>query len=216
MKKLMLTVCLVFGLLIMVALETNADTVTVNTGSYSSGSGGEFNITSATLGNFPTFCVETSEFFNPGSTYDYVVNTKAMYGSAGPSGDPLSVGTAWLYSQFRAGPLAGYNYGGNPGHVNSAGALQNTIWWLESESYDNTWALGTTFRDAVILQFTEAGAKADAAPYAYGVYVLNLYAQGSTTDRKQDMLAVPEPGILILLGIAMSAIGAASWRIRKL
>jgi hypothetical protein len=27
---------------------------------------------------------------------------------------------------------------------------------------------------------------------------------------------VPEPGILILLGIAMSAIGAASWKISKL
>ena len=31
-----------------------------------------------------------------------------------------------------------------------------------------------------------------------------------------EVTAVPEPGILILLGIAMSAIGAASWRIRKL
>jgi len=31
-----------------------------------------------------------------------------------------------------------------------------------------------------------------------------------------DTLQVPEPGILILLGIAMSAIGVASWKIRKL
>jgi hypothetical protein len=30
------------------------------------------------------------------------------------------------------------------------------------------------------------------------------------------LVPVPEPGILILLGIAMSAIGAASWRLRKL
>jgi len=31
-----------------------------------------------------------------------------------------------------------------------------------------------------------------------------------------DTYTVPEPGILILLGIAMSAIGAVSWRLRKL
>ena len=32
----------------------------------------------------------------------------------------------------------------------------------------------------------------------------------------QSVVRVPEPGILILLGIAMSAIGMASWRIRKI
>jgi len=36
---------------------------------------------------------------------------------------------------------------------------------------------------------------------------------GKTTRLSQSL---PEPGILILLGIAMSAIGVASWRIRKL
>ena len=60
---------------------------------------------------------------------------------------------------------------------------------------------------------------ADAAPYAYGVFVLNLYAQGHAGDqayRNQDMLAVPEPGILILLGLAMSAIGIAAPFVRKI
>ncbi len=36
------------------------------------------------------------------------------------------------------------------------------------------------------------------------------------TPLSESLTVVPEPGILILLGIAMSAIGAASWRIRKI
>ena len=206
------------ALSIMVVPEIKADTLTVYQGAYSSGIGGEFNIVSATLGNFPTFCIEFNEHFTPGNTYDYAVSSNAIWGGVGPAGDPLSVGTAWLYSQFRAGTLLGYDYSGNPGRIASAGALQNTIWWLEGEAGDP--GAGNTFRNAVIAQFGgAANAKADAAPYAYGVYVLNLYAQGYPgieAYRKQDMLAVPEPGILILLGLAMSAIGVAYPFVRKI
>jgi hypothetical protein len=38
----------------------------------------------------------------------------------------------------------------------------------------------------------------------------------ATSNCANDVVNVPEPGILILLGIAMSAIGMASWRIRKI
>jgi len=43
--------------------------------------------------------------------------------------------------------------------------------------------------------------------------ISNWYYAADTQD---FITPVPEPGILILLGIAMSAIGAASWRLRKL
>ena len=39
---------------------------------------------------------------------------------------------------------------------------------------------------------------------------------GNTWPVDATTATVPEPGILILLGIAMSAVGAASWRIFKL
>ena len=55
--------------------------------------------------------------------------------------------------------------------------------------------------------------RTDLIPFQVGYYELG----GNTrTNQLSKNLTVPEPGILILLGIAMSAIGVASWRIRKL
>jgi len=44
----------------------------------------------------------------------------------------------------------------------------------------------------------------------------NASNKALATGYASNGVAVPEPGILILLGIAMSAIGAASWRISKI
>jgi len=53
----------------------------------------------------------------------------------------------------------------------------------------------------------------DEAANHTAYFTSNWYA---AFDGQDYLTPVPEPGILILLGIAMSAIGAASWRIRKL
>ena len=42
------------------------------------------------------------------------------------------------------------------------------------------------------------------------------FKQSKQFEFSYAAVPVPEPGILILLGIAMSAIGAASWKIRKI
>jgi len=208
MKKLMLTVCLVLGLVIMVAGEVPASTIVVTQGALSYGNGGVFYAATSDNGNFMTFCIEELETFSPGVTYNYTISSNAMMGQNPPLGDPVSIGTAYLYRGFLDGTFS------NPVDTAvEAGALQATIWWLEGEAADP--GLGNAFRQMVIAQFGDAaGAMADAGG-AYGIYALNL--TDNSGGRHQDMLvAVPEPGILILLGIAMSAIGAASWRIRKL
>lgn len=241
MKKLMLTVCLVFGLVIMAAPEVPALTVTIDRISgYYSGNGGEFNIVpsswvgiggydASTLAynqynqlGFETFCVETQEYVSIPGTYNAVFNDKAMMGQTA-SGDPISRGTAWLYHEFQIqgdfDNYATYNYTVGADRAASAAALQATIWWLEGEAGDP--GNLNQFRNAVITMFTDsATAMLDNSllPVPYPVGVLNLYSDSAHTQLAQDQLycAVPEPGILILLGIAMSAIGAASWRIRKL
>ena len=110
-------------------------TLTLNLGQYQWGNGGEFlaTPTSVTTGSslgssFQTFCLEYNEQFTPSSTIQltYQVNVGAV--SGGVSGqnaydpyatastpvpktsgsynmDIISVGTAWLYSQFRTGGL---------------------------------------------------------------------------------------------------------------
>ena len=165
-------------------------------------------------GGFATFCVEESETFVPGTKYDFTKSPNAIYGGNPPGGDPISLGTAWLYSQFALGTLGGYF---DASRQTNAGLLQQTIWFLEGETLTNP---GGKFIDAVEDKFGSVENASLDANGAYGVVVLNLWDLGyanNTAHRVQDQLFyVPEPGILILLGIAMSAIGAASWRIRKL
>jgi len=50
----------------------------------------------------------------------------------------------------------------------------------------------------------------------YNWYYAYSPAVEGQTNYQDFITPVPEPGILILLGLAMSAIGAASWRLRKL
>jgi hypothetical protein len=89
---------------------------------YYSGNGGEFNITGTPFtGNydpkaivengFETFCLEKNEYITIGGKYYYTVSDSAIRGGVGgPSPDPISIGTAWLYSQFARGTLQNYKY----------------------------------------------------------------------------------------------------------
>lgn len=61
----------------------------------------------------------------------------------------------------------------------------------------------------------------NTAGYIFAAHIAGFTVQRSTEDSgyfstSNASTSVPEPGILILLGIAMSAIGAASWRITKI
>jgi hypothetical protein len=174
-------------------------------------------------GTFQTFCIEGNEGLygydeanasNRGP-YDAVVNQNAIQGSMGAAGDPISVGTGWLYSQFARGVLSGYSYGS--GRTTSAGLLQNAIWWLEGEK-NVVYNASNPFMLAAVNHFgSEALAQADGG-WNYGVYALNLTkpVAGAPPRRFQDALVyVPDGGMtLILLGIAFAATAFAYSRIR--
>jgi len=161
---------------------------------------------------FQTFCIEYNEEFNPGTTYNVGISPNARYGSNPPNGDPVSIGTAWLYSQFAGGSLSGYNYAYGGTRTPSAGGLQVAIWWLEGE------ATGTrnSFIDTAEVALYGAGhtggiydtmIKGDANG-AYGVRALNLGEPGLVQDQ---LVIVPEPttmvaGALLLLPFGLSTI----------
>jgi hypothetical protein len=218
---------------------------------YRSGSGGEFTITSADSqlspaslgyssaatvnGGFETFCLEYNQHFTPGSTYNSSISGAAI-GSGGS--DFISVGTAWLYSQFAKNTwdsayFSGsnvYNYTAGSGRQASAAAFQNTIWWLEQENYSSGSNIdpgsGNIFRNAVLSKFSNlAGARVDSGG-AYGVSVLNL---GNAPDFKyQDQLiltpvpagappAVPDGGgTVMLLGLALGGLACLKRRLQSL
>jgi hypothetical protein len=179
-------------------------------------------------GSFQTFCIEGNEGIygydeinidvDKSWPYDATLSQNAMQGSMGPSGDPVSVGTGWLYSQFARGVLSGYTYGPSVGaRQTSAGLLQQAIWWLEGEK-SVVYSAANPFMAAVVNHFgSEALAQADGG-WNYGVYALNLTktTQTGTVKRIQDGLVyVPDGGMtLILLGIAFAATAFAYSRIR--
>jgi hypothetical protein len=220
MKK---AIILSFLIVLAVAPMAMANQVTFTGGSgygpYQTGSGGEFTLrpdaelswvldsyvspitrdVSGLTNTFQTFCLEVTEYISAYGTYNAVLNVKVIKGSTS-SGDPLSQGTAWLYSQFQEGILAGYNYTGTlTDRKASADAIQKTIWWLEEEpGYGDP---GNIFSNAVITNFGNLNnARLDNSTSGkYSVAVLNLY--DAAGNLKQDQLVcVPEPASMLLVG----------------
>jgi len=199
-----------------------------------SGGGGEFNITptsgllgirwsdyvdgktknvNPTIGkDFESFCLEESEFVTIPGSYNAKINyVGAVLGGGGDKvkinnvwTDPISLGTAYLYSQFAAGTLSGYNYTVGAGRVTSAAALQNAIWYLEGEG-----GVNNSFVTLVATKFGTLAAAMANANGAYHVAVLNLTT--GTGGLAQDQLVMaPEPASLLLFGIGL--LGAATLR----
>jgi len=190
-----------------------APTLTIQQGSYQYGQGGEFMAVVNTAGlpghpagsSFQTFCVEHNEYLSFGGTYYVVVNTGAVNGGVGgqlpdnPHFDPLDPRTAWLYDQFVKGTLPGYFDNPN-GRQNSAGALQNAIWFIENEITEQPVGLAKTFYDMA----DTSGSKGIGH-----IRVLNMYNDAALTSNAQDLLvAMPAPAGLLLAGIGTALVGA--------
>ena len=207
-------ICALLSCALLTSSTLATPTVTVTrTSGYYSGIGGEYTLApdaafaalTGQAGPFQSFCVEVTESVIPGSIYDIQIGTEAMSGGlnnglTGPGGgDPLDARTAYLYSNFQAGTLSGYDYTPGAGRSNSARALQDVIWYIENETA-NTWSTGTledTFYTAAQNAVT-SGSWAGLG----NVRVLNLYGTGHIGDlqyRNQDMLVtIPAPGAVTL------------------
>jgi len=245
-------ILLLIGLALALTSPAFADQVQVgysgsSFGPYQSGVGGEFTLNDigpdgwldlsgyvagktsnfGGITSFQTFCIEKTEFIEGyNTTYDAKLNTRALYGSEGPTGDPISRGAGWLYSRFAQGLLTGYAYAGTTAseiaaRKVSASLLQQAIWWLELES--TAYTSSNPFMLAAFNQFGgEAGARADGGA-AYGVSALNLWLPGTdptiAANRAQDQLfykPVPDGGqTLALLGMVLCGMAIASRRFRR-
>jgi hypothetical protein len=238
MKKLLLIVGLA-GVLAVPSLFASMDvTLYQDTAKYSYGNGGEFRAvgdaglnavvsfgsystaTSGTLASgqqyFQTFCTEELEYFSPGSPYIVSsIGNNALYnGSGGPSGVPITMGVAYLYSQFAAGTLGSYNYAYGAGRVASAGNLQQAIWYLLGEYGDGAQLTGAALADLNAVTgtgklFTSSTDWYTAANGAFGVKDMVVSYAGYAQDQ---LVIVPEPTTVLAGALLLLPFGASTLR----
>ena len=185
-----------------------------------------------TVTGFETFCVEMTATFQPGNSYNTSVGTKIVSGPTTSS--YVSVGTAYLYSQFAQGILKNYNYNqntsGSGSRAYTADELQDAIWYLQGEigtsgnstTSDSLYTFNAStdiFVEMVDSMFGASKALESDVTYGntFGVMALNLTStSGYNTVYDQDQLVycpVPEPatfaaGAMLLLPLGVSAMRA--------
>lgn len=173
--------------------------------------------------SFQTFCVELSDNFYSGSqvwvSEAFLDGTPGShsYSSYTSSGVDLNPRTAYLYTEFAKGTLDGYIYDPEEGRAESAAALQEAIWYLQSQPYTK-W----TSEGEIIYAFDPENLSEDAQYFVTlaensgwetigNVRVMQMYnlnAADPLISSRQDMLViVPTPGAILLAGIGTTLIG---------
>ena len=171
---------------------------------------------------FETFCLEVNQFISLPGTYDASISLGARPGGVGGNGtiDLISIGTAYLYSQFAAGSLAGYTYVNGGSRSASAVMLQTAIWFLEDEiSLSAAQIAANVFLSgasgAITLYGTPTGVGVGGARADNNVFdVAALNLGGPPGFDKQDQLIlfdnnfhVPDGGVTVmLLGMVLTGL----------
>ena len=153
---------------------------------------------------FQTFCIQSTVYFTPGVNYSLTLTSSG-----------ITLGTAWLYSQFAAGTLSGYDYSyglvsGAYARANDANLLQQAIWGFQGQAGGANSSSGNVFYNAAVTEFGSVAAAEAAANGAYGVVEdLDL-----ADAQNQLVITAPEPASILAACLLLALpIGASSVRI---
>ena len=187
---------------------------------------------------FESFCLETGLTYPmppgiPTNPLNYAISPNILNASVYQPGLTITLGTAWLYSQFAAGTLTGYNYtnvtasfngtGWSSPRADDAAYLQAAIWYLEDQPGFTTFAsagglanpyltLLTTPTISGGLGLSSLTAAMASDPGGFNVDVMNIGDAGVYQYQAQLVMGspvktTPDGGATVMmLGVAAGAL----------
>jgi len=170
---------------------------------------------------FQTFCTELNEEFYPGGTYNVTsIGNYVEFDNNGGTKIPLALGVAYLYSQFAAGTLAGYDYTLAYSRQ-TTWDLQNAIWDLLGEGgYMASWIQTDLGNGLHTTSWADWTAFANGR---FGVSDMVLGAPGAAQDQlvmtgspsQGQSIPVPEPSTIFAGALMLLPFGASTLRILR-
>jgi hypothetical protein len=174
--------------------------------------GGEFLATVNNAWSFVTFCLQKTEYIDFTNTFvvdavtDYATSDPTNVGGNAQGHDPIDQRTAWLYTQFTRGSLAGYQYVGTGAQrTASANLLQNAIWMIENE-------IAMDSNQYYVKKANEAVAAGWSGIHDVRALNLRRLVNGQWVESQDQLTRVPEPSSVLLFGFGLAAFGARRFR----